>query len=493
MSSDSPRANHRPPRFFRRSTTDRQLGGVAGGVAERLATDPTYVRIGLVAATLYLAYARGGAHGLVLVPYALLWVLVPTESGPSLVSRLDEAAARWELLLAVVAFTTAVALFDRPSSIVVLLLGGLAVALLRDRTPAPPFPQTVAGTGPRVHDETPVAADPAQGLRPPPPARPRRPRREPALWPLALGLLTAVAVAAIAMDQATDGGVDPRIAIDIALLLLGGVLVLSAWRGRARTTILGILALVPLWAATSVPDVGRFAGEGTKHLRPMALPASTGDDGVASLSYEVGYGTLEVDLRELPLDDGSTTTVEVGVTAGRADVVVPAGVHVEVDGRIGLGDLEVTAPRHYRSSTVASLSNHIDRRFPALGRECDEVSVSDEELVEMARRAGLEPVEVGAPGSVDEIADVIEAAGYQRPSVDWVEEIPMDQGPGYDEFGDPVTTTVTEPAHPRTYWLVQVEREDYLDLCRPLPPPDDPPTIIIEPTIGLGTLEIRRV
>jgi phage shock protein PspC (stress-responsive transcriptional regulator) len=69
----------RPPssttqRKFCRSTNNRVVAGVAGGLAEHLDIDVTAVRVGFVAASLLL----GGLGGPVL--YALAWAVVP-ESG----------------------------------------------------------------------------------------------------------------------------------------------------------------------------------------------------------------------------------------------------------------------------------------------------------------------------------------------------------------------------------------------------------------------------
>ena len=47
--TEAPRST---PRLFRRSRTDRMLGGVCGGLAETLGVDASLLRVGLVAATL---------------------------------------------------------------------------------------------------------------------------------------------------------------------------------------------------------------------------------------------------------------------------------------------------------------------------------------------------------------------------------------------------------------------------------------------------------
>ncbi|MFO7872659.1 MAG: PspC domain-containing protein [Candidatus Undinarchaeales archaeon] len=52
-----------------RSTKDRKLGGVCGGLAEYFDLDPTLVRVGWVVFTLFF----GGG----LLAYILLWLIVP--------------------------------------------------------------------------------------------------------------------------------------------------------------------------------------------------------------------------------------------------------------------------------------------------------------------------------------------------------------------------------------------------------------------------------
>jgi phage shock protein PspC (stress-responsive transcriptional regulator) len=67
--------NHGPqatvPKLYR-STTDRQLGGVCGGIAEYANTDPTVIRV------LFIVLAVMGP-GLLLYP--LLWMFVPSAPG----------------------------------------------------------------------------------------------------------------------------------------------------------------------------------------------------------------------------------------------------------------------------------------------------------------------------------------------------------------------------------------------------------------------------
>jgi phage shock protein PspC (stress-responsive transcriptional regulator) len=58
-----------------RSTSDRKLSGVAGGLAEYLKVDPLLVRIGFAVSALFT--------GAGIVAYAVMWALVPSEDAPA--------------------------------------------------------------------------------------------------------------------------------------------------------------------------------------------------------------------------------------------------------------------------------------------------------------------------------------------------------------------------------------------------------------------------
>jgi phage shock protein PspC (stress-responsive transcriptional regulator) len=69
---------------LRRSSSDRMLGGICGGLAEYSGIDPVLWRVGMVAL---------GLMGPGLVVYLLLWVLMPTgPAGPQ--GPLDRLADR---------------------------------------------------------------------------------------------------------------------------------------------------------------------------------------------------------------------------------------------------------------------------------------------------------------------------------------------------------------------------------------------------------------
>lgn len=61
-----------PNRALRRSKGDRIIAGVCGGLGEFFGIDPLWFRLLLVVALL-----PGGLPGL--IPYAVLWIVVPAD------------------------------------------------------------------------------------------------------------------------------------------------------------------------------------------------------------------------------------------------------------------------------------------------------------------------------------------------------------------------------------------------------------------------------
>jgi len=53
-----------------RSDTDKMIGGVCGGIAEYFTLDPTLVRLGFIALSVFTVFS-------VLPAYVVLWIIVP--------------------------------------------------------------------------------------------------------------------------------------------------------------------------------------------------------------------------------------------------------------------------------------------------------------------------------------------------------------------------------------------------------------------------------
>jgi phage shock protein PspC (stress-responsive transcriptional regulator) len=76
MNPTSSPTSPRPSRLTR-STTDRKIGGVAGGLAEYLGADPLAVRLGFAVGSLF--------SGAGLLAYILMLAFVPEQDRPAVV------------------------------------------------------------------------------------------------------------------------------------------------------------------------------------------------------------------------------------------------------------------------------------------------------------------------------------------------------------------------------------------------------------------------
>ncbi|HEX8803888.1 MAG TPA: LiaF domain-containing protein [Acidimicrobiales bacterium] len=126
--------------------------------------------------------------------------------------------------------------------------------------------------------------------------------------------------------------VGPRTAVAWGLVVLGAVLVVTGWRGRALVLVpLGLLAVAGL-VAVEVLDVPLDAGTGDRTVivdRPGELQDR----------YELAAGELEVDLSEAPLSRRGTTEVAAAVGLGSLRVVVPDDTAVRIHAHVKAGEI----------------------------------------------------------------------------------------------------------------------------------------------------------
>ncbi len=61
------------PKRLTRSTRDKMLGGVCGGIAEYMMVDPTIVRLVFALATFFTVVFPG------ILIYLIMWIVVPKE------------------------------------------------------------------------------------------------------------------------------------------------------------------------------------------------------------------------------------------------------------------------------------------------------------------------------------------------------------------------------------------------------------------------------
>jgi phage shock protein PspC (stress-responsive transcriptional regulator) len=322
---------------LRRSTTDKHVAGVAGGLGRHFDIDPVIIRVAFVVLTFF-----GGAGAIL---YAACWLIVPDDHG-SAVFSLDARSRNIALVavgilagLAVVGDAWGPGWFPWP-----LLVIGLVAWLLLSRRDRRQTAPGVAPAAPPGHAATPTAADPgtyadawggtsyAPGTRPfayaEPPRRPRNPRkRGPKLFWWTAGLvLLALATLGIVDGAGTEvaDGAYPALALGI----IGTMLVIGSFFGRAGGLILlGVITGLVL-TLTTVAD--RWDGDPV-----VQRPESAAE---VQWDHDLDAGELVLDLTDiddLSALDGRELSVDVGL--GRIEVIVPEELTVDVDAAVGAG------------------------------------------------------------------------------------------------------------------------------------------------------------
>lgn len=279
---------------FERSSSDRLIGGVCGGLASYFGVDATLVRIAMV--------ALGLLGGTGLIVYAAALVLVPTDGdvapGPN--DKRDRALAVGLAIGMTIAgfalggfgFGLGGALFPIAS----LAIAGLAVWWL------------VSGERP--------AGRPMSIVR-----------------RAALGVGLILGCAALAVGSFFAGGLGGGVAVASLVIVTGVALALASFAGGARWLVLPALAIALPLAFVSAAGIDLDGGIGERDVRPGTL-AEVKD------GYRLGAGELVIDLRDVRLPAGDR---HLGVTIGMGHVLVlvPEGVCVASTASVGAGAVQV--------------------------------------------------------------------------------------------------------------------------------------------------------
>jgi phage shock protein PspC (stress-responsive transcriptional regulator) len=333
-------------RRMRRSTTDRKVAGVAGGLGRHIDVDPTVLRV------LFVVLSFFGGAGILL--YGAMWLVVPEEGTEKAVVGTSDAT-RNTVLIAVAAVAALLAIGDSWNGVGFpwgLVVAGVVLFLVlanRDsnaprptegRFPPPGAEPTAAyplGYNPAVPPGYVPEADGGYGYpadatwAPPVPPVPAAPpcKTGPLLFGPTLALVT-LALGALGLYDANGGSVVDAAYPALAVAVIGGALVVGAFYGRA-----GGLPLLGIVAALALPlaAVGGPSFEGDRDVLRRPVTAAALED-----SISVPAGRIVVDLtaiRDLSELDGRE--LEVDVNAGEIVVVVPEGLRVDYDAAIEFG------------------------------------------------------------------------------------------------------------------------------------------------------------
>jgi phage shock protein PspC (stress-responsive transcriptional regulator) len=160
--------------------------------------------------------------------------------------------------------------------------------------------------------------------------RARRPR--PFLGPLTFSILLLAAGVTSFLQAIEAIEVNLTVAFALATCLVGAVLVLSTWLGRARGLIFLGIALITATAMSYTVDVPLRGGVGEEQVRPIAVAEVRPE-------YELAIGHMYLDFRRVTFT--GETEVDASVGIGRLQVAVPSTVRVEVDAHTGLGGVNL--------------------------------------------------------------------------------------------------------------------------------------------------------
>jgi phage shock protein PspC (stress-responsive transcriptional regulator) len=296
--SDTPTTPQPPtpgPRRFERSSSDRIIGGVCGGLGRYFDIDPMLVRIGFVALALL------GGTGLIVYAAALL--LVPNDGEVTSSPKSD----RDRYIVAGVAIALTIVGFCLG------LFGGL-------------------GFGGAIG---PVAFLTLAGLAVYWFASGKRPSGAPGdvLRRAALGIGLLIGCAALATGSFVASGLGGGVVVAGLVIAAGAALVAAAFVGGARWLVLPALAIALPLAFVSAAGIDLDGGFGERTERPGTLTE-------VHDSYRIGAGELVVDLRDVKLPPGDHR-LKIGIGTGHALVLVPEDVCVASKASIGMGAIAV--------------------------------------------------------------------------------------------------------------------------------------------------------
>lgn len=340
----------------RRTTDDRVVAGVCGGLGERLRIDPVGLRVVFVLSAV--------VWGLGAIAYGLLWWRLPEVDAPTTNGVRPLRTRSLALSLGSAALVAAGVLMLRstgvlPPDLFVLpgALAAIGVTLVWGQHPLRPLQRTaLPGVGNK--EAEPPEVDPDAGPeevlteKSDSQGRVRRSQRVAAPFgSTTLGGVLVVAAGATLSDRAGWIDVSWRLMGAGALVVVGGVLVGGAARGRPAGLMgIGAALMISLVAGT-VFDVPLGSGLARRDLRPPTV------DQLAS-EYRLTAGTLTLDLSDVasePVD----LDLSLSVWAGSISVVVPLGTEVRVEAGAGLGSVQLF--------DLVSSGFSADREFESVG------------------------------------------------------------------------------------------------------------------------------
>src|SRR5215218_2574304 len=280
-------------RRLTRSSSDKLIGGVAGGLGRYFGVDPILFRIAFVV----LSFAGGVG----VLAYIGLLAFVPADDDTRVFGARRDANVVGAVLLGllVVIILGPPFFFIGPALIPIALLIGIGLLLWR----------AAGGTMPSGGDPARLAARAAIALL--------------------IGIAAVGSFAGVFVLAALGGGT----MLAVLAIVAGVALVVAGLSGGARWLIVPALVLVLPLAIVAAADIRMDGGIGERQYRPASVEELRPD-------YELGMGQLVLDMRDVDLPAG-TTKVHLQLGIGHTVVRVPEDACLSSDVQLGAGHAQV--------------------------------------------------------------------------------------------------------------------------------------------------------
>jgi len=291
--SDAPPPSSPGVRRLTRSSSDKLIGGVAGGLGRYFGVDPILFRIAFVVLTF--------AGGVGVLAYIGLLAFVPADDDSRPFGDRRDANMIGAVLLGIVVLLILGPpfFFVGPALIPIAILIGIGILLWR----------ASGGAGIR-------GGDPGRLI-----AR--------AVIALLIGIAAVGAFAGVFVLAALGGGTT----LAVLAIVAGVALVVAGLSGGARWLIAPALVLVLPLAIVAAADIRVDGGVGERQYRPVSVDDLRPD-------YQLGMGQLVLDMRDVDLPAG-TTKVHLEMGIGHTVVRVPEDACVSSDVQLGAGHAQV--------------------------------------------------------------------------------------------------------------------------------------------------------
>ena len=331
---------------LQRSSTDKVIAGVCGGLARTLGIDPVVVRVIVAVLAIF-----GGAG---FAAYVIAWILIPSDDGSNALrdARVDRSRMKQFLLVFVLAIAgislvdSLPGRWDGAGFLALLVIGFIAWQAFgsdwfsRTSVQHTPDAQSAGFAVEKSQDGESVTVHTPAGR-----TVIKQERKSP-LQRVVWNVIVLSLGAMIALNWADATTISARTMIIVCLTIAALGLLVSAFVGRARGLIVLGIVLVGLLALPQGVDMNQGTGNRT-WIPATAIEATTAD-------YDLGIGDATLDLRKLVagMQPADTAYIHAHVGLGNLKVLLPyeSTARFTLNASSSVGD--ITLPDQPKSSGV---------------------------------------------------------------------------------------------------------------------------------------------